>query len=112
MLIGKKARKNGRRAALKFVRSRWHIENTAFYQWTQYWRLDHVFHHTPNATMAVLLLWILAFNLLQLFVYRRLGRNRDPKDPTDTIRHVVEVMNRNVGAIPAPIPWAALANTS
>ena len=31
-----------------------------------------------------------AFNLLQLFIYRRLKRPRRPKDPTDTIRHIVE----------------------
>jgi hypothetical protein len=111
-IVGERARKIGRRAALNMVRSRWHIENTAFNQWTQYWNLNHVFHHTPNATLAILLLWILAFNLLQLFVYRRLGRPRNPADPTDTIRHVVEVMNRNVGTIPAPTPWAALADTS
>jgi hypothetical protein len=111
-IVGSKARKIGRRAALKTVRARWHVENTAFNQWVQYWNMDHVFHHTPNATLAILLLWILAFNLLQLFVYRRLGRLRNPDDPTDTIRHIVEVMNRNVGAIPAPIPWALLADTS
>ncbi len=111
-IVGKKARKIGRRAALKTVRARWHVENTAFNQWVQYWNLDHVFHHTPNATLAILLIWILTFNLLQLFVYRRLGRLRDPGDPTDTIRHIVEVMNRNVGTIPAPISWATLVDTS
>ena len=60
-----------------------------FYQWIQYWNFGHVFRHTPNALMAVLLLWALAFNLLELFVYRRLGRCRRPKDPTDTLRHIV-----------------------
>jgi len=111
-IVGKRARKLGRRAALKTVRSRWHIENTGFNQWVQYWNLGHVYHHTPNATLAVLLLWMLVFNLLQLFVYRRLKRQRDPKDPIDTIRHIVEVMLREVGALPAPIPWKALADTS
>ena len=43
----------------------------------------------------MLLLWILAFNLLQLFIYRRLGRSRRPKDPTDTIRNLVEVFIAN-----------------
>ena len=52
---------------------------------------------------------MLAFNLLQLFVYRRLKRPRRPKDPTDTIRHIVEVMLREVATLPAPIPWALLA---
>ena len=67
-----------------------------------------MFRHTQNALMSVLLLWTLAFNLLQLFIYRRLGRCRRPKDPTDTIRHIVEVMLREVATLPEPIPWAAL----
>lgn len=50
-----------------------------------------------------------AFNLLQLFVNRRLGRCRRPKDSTDTIRHIVEVMLRDVATLREPIPrWAAL----
>jgi hypothetical protein len=111
-IIGKHARKVSRRTALKIIRARWHIEDTAFNQWIQYWNLSHVFRHTSNALMAVLLLWTLAFNLLQLFVYRRLKRPRRPKDPTDTIRHIVEVMLRDVATLPEPIPWAALLNTS
>jgi hypothetical protein len=110
-IIGKRARNISRRTALKIIRARWHIEDTAFNQWVQYWNFDHVFRHTSNALMAVLLLWTLAFNLLQLFVYRRLGRPRRPKDPTDTIRHIVEVMLRDVATLPEPIPWAALLDT-
>ena len=69
--------------------------------------------HAQNALMAILRLWILAFNLLQLFLYRRLGRCRRPKDPTDTIRHIVEVMLREMATLPAPVPWATLLlNTS
>jgi hypothetical protein len=67
-----------------------------------------VFRHGQNALLAILLLWMLAFNLLQLFIYRRLGRCRRPKDPTDTIRHIVELMLREVATLPEPIPWAAL----
>jgi hypothetical protein len=111
-IIGKHARKLSRRTALKIIRARWHIEDTAFNQWIQYWNLSHVFRHTSNALLAVLLLWTLAFNLLQLFVYRRLKRPRRPKDPTNTIRHIVEVMLRDVATLPEPIPWAALLNTS
>jgi hypothetical protein len=111
-IIGKRARKLARRTALQIIRARWHIENTTFNQWIQYWNFGHVFRHTANALMAVLLLWALAFNLLQLFVYRRLGRCRRPKDPTDTIRHIVEVMLRDLATLPEPIPWAALLNTS
>ena len=107
-IIGKRARKLSLTTALKAVRARWHIENTAFNQWIKYWNLNHVFRHTANALLAVLLLWSLAFNLLQLFVYRRLKRPRRPKDPTYTIRHIVEVMSREVGTLTEPIPWGAL----
>jgi SEC-C motif/Transposase DDE domain len=107
-LIGQRARRLSRPTALRIIRSRWHIENTGFHQWTRYWNLSHVFRHGQNALLAVLLLWTLAFNLLQLFIYRRLGRCRRPKDPTDTIRLVVEVMLREVALLPEPIPWSTL----
>lgn len=110
-VIGKPARKLSRRTALQIIRARWHIENTAFHQWIQYWNLGHVFRHTSNALLAVLLIWALAFNLLQLFIYRRLKRARRPQDPTDTIRHIVEVMLRDLATLPEPIPWAALLDT-
>lgn len=112
-VVGERARQVSRLLALRITRARWHIENTCFHQWTRYWHLSHIFRHTPKALTAVLLLWTLAFNLLQLFIYRRLGRSRRPKDPTDTIRNLVEVMLREVGTLPAPIPWATLLlNTS
>jgi len=111
-VLGPRARRLSPRTALKITRARWHLEDTAFNQWIQYWNFGHVFRHTANAVSAVLLLWTLAFNLLQLFVYRRLKRPRRPKDPTDTIRHLVEVMLREVAALPAPVPWAALLDTS
>ena len=111
-IIGRRARQLSRRTALKISRSRWHIENTAFNQWVQHWNFAHVFRHTANALLAVLLLWTLAFNLLQLFVYRRLNRPRRPKDPTDTIRHIVEIMLREIATLPEPLPWKALLDSS
>jgi hypothetical protein len=111
-IVGKRARKVSPRLALRIIRSRWHIENTGFNQWVSHWNLSHVYRHNNNALMAVLLLWSLVFNLLQLFVYRRLKRERKPKDPTDTIRHIVAVMTRELGAIPEPIPWKALVDSS
>lgn len=109
-LVGK-ARKSGLRSALKTIRSRWHIENTAFNQWVQYWNLKHVFHHTANALLAIVMLWSLVFNLLQLFIYRRLKHQRKPKDPADTIRHIVEKMLRNLGSILHPFPWTDMVDT-
>ena len=110
--MGKRASKVGRRTALKITRARWHIENTAFGQWVKYWNLGRVYRHTSNAIQALLLLWSLVFNLLQLFVYRRLKRERKPKDPCDTIISIVAEMFRDVGAIPEPIPWGELVDTS
>jgi hypothetical protein len=107
-VVGERARQLSRQTALQIVRARWHLENTGFHQWIRYWNLNHVFRHTSNALLAVLLLWTLAFNLLQLFIYRRLSRCRRPKDPTDTIRHLVEVMLRELANLPEPIPWATL----
>lgn len=111
-IVGKRARQVSRRTALKIIRSRWHIENTAFHQWIQLWNLGHVFHHSANATLALLLIWMWAFNLLQLFIYRRLKRPRRPKDPTDTIRHIVEIMLREIATLPEPLPWRALWDSS
>jgi hypothetical protein len=111
-IVGNRARKVGRRTALKIIRSRWHIENTGFGQWVKYWNLGRVYRHTANAILAILLLWMLVFNLLQLFVYRRLKRPRKPKDPCDTIINIVAEMFRDVGAIPEPIAWEVLADAS
>jgi len=38
------------------------------------------------------------------FIYRRLKRPRRPKDPTHTIRHMVETMLREIAALPEPLP--------
>lgn len=105
MAVIGKANKLAPRQVLAVARGRWHIENTGFNQWVSYWNLKHVFRHTNNALSAILSIWMLAFNLLQLFIYRRLKRARRPKDPTDTIRHLVEVMARAMATLSAPIPW-------
>jgi len=111
-IIGKKAQKLSRRTAFMIVRSRWHIENTGFGQWVKYWNLGRVYRHTPNAIVAILLLWMLVFNLLQLFVYRRLKRPRKPKDPSDTIIGIVAEMFRDVATILEQIPCEVLAHAA
>ncbi len=111
-IVGKRARKTGRRTALEIIRSKWHIENTGFGQWVKYWNLGRVYRHTANAIEAILLLWMFVFNLLQLFVYRRLKRQRKPNDPCDTIISIVAEMFRDVGSILEPIAWGVLADAT
>ncbi len=111
-IVGNRARKVSRRTALTIIRSRWHLENTGFGQWVKYWNLGRVYRHTPNAIQAILLLWMFVFNLLQLFVYKRLGRERKPQDPCDTIISIVAEMFRDLGTIVEPIPWEVLADAA
>lgn len=74
-VIGRQTRALGTKAIHRIQRARWHEENTAFHQWSVYWNLGHVFRHTPGAICSMLLILALTFNLLQLFVYRRLRRS-------------------------------------
>jgi hypothetical protein len=54
--VSERARRVSRHTALKITRSRWHIENPGFNQWMQHWNLGHVYRHTANAILAVLLI--------------------------------------------------------
>jgi hypothetical protein len=60
------ARHLSRPTALKAMRSRWHIENTAFHQRGSYWNLEHAYRHTPAALHALFLIWMRPFNLLAI----------------------------------------------
>ena len=112
-VIGERARQVSRQLALRIIRARWHIANTIFYQWTQYWNLSHVFRHDQNALSAILIFVDARFQSSAAVHLSPAGAQSRPKDPTDTIRHLVEVMLREVATLPAPIPWATLLlNTS
>ena len=111
-VVGEAARRLPARTIHRLHRSRWHIENTLFNQITQYWNLEHVYRHTPNAIQAVTLIWILVFNLLNLFVYCRLRRPRVPRDPSDTIRDIVGQIAAAVASLRRRVPWALLLDTS
>ncbi|MBC7795004.1 MAG: hypothetical protein H7Z43_14965 [Clostridia bacterium] len=107
MILTGKARTIGRKTALRTMRARWHIENTAFHQWVTKWNLDHCYRHTPNAITAVILIWSIGFNLMQLFFYRRLKKPRKGRKSTDTIKICVKHMWRDMGALHGSVPWAA-----
>jgi hypothetical protein len=95
------------RQVLQVGRARWHIENTGFYQWSQYWEFAHVFTHDAEALPALFGLFFLAFNLLQLFLYRQLcsyGRDRG-KDVTRTIWRVIDEMMGELERLTRPLAW-------
>jgi hypothetical protein len=110
-MVGK-AKEASRLMALRILRSRWHIENTAFHQWVTKWNLDHCYRHTPNAITAVMLIWSIAFNLMQLFFYRRLNKPRTGRKVTDTIKALVTSLYADTCRLTTPVPWDALADSS
>ncbi len=107
LAVGKAAQRLSARQLLRVARARWHIENTGFNQWTQHWRFEHVFTSDGNAIAAIFALFFLAFNLLQLFVYRQLksyGRLRG-NDPTRTIARVVDILLADLHRLAEPVCW-------
>jgi hypothetical protein len=92
---------------LRVGRGRWHLENTGFCQWTKHWRFGHVFTHGKDAVPALFCLFFLAFNLLQLFVYRQLGgygRDRG-RDRTRTFCRLVDEMLGDLERLDRPVLW-------
>ena len=87
------------------MRARWHVENTAFHQWVKHWNLDHCYRHTPNAIEAMLQIFAIAFNLMQLFFYRRLRKPRRGRKAPDTIVGCVKLMWIDIGRLQSPVPW-------
>ena len=57
----------GAAAVRDIGRSRWKIENHAFGELTQHWRLTHCAHHHPVAVVALLWIKIIAFTLFRAF---------------------------------------------
>jgi len=107
LVTGRVTHRLSARQLLRVARARWHLENTGFNQWTQHWRFEHVFTTDANAIVAIFALFFLAFNLLQLFVYRQLrsyGRLRG-KDPTRTISRVVDILLADLHRLAAPVCW-------
>jgi len=112
MAILGKATRASRMMSLRILRARWHIENTAFHQWVTKWNLDHCYRHTPNAITAVMHIWMLAFNLMQLFFYRRLRKSRRGRRVTDTFIATIKMMWYGIGHLLTPVPWDLLPDSS
>ena len=58
-----------------------------------------------------MLIWSLAFNLIQLFFYRRLKKARYGREVTDTIQAVIRSFWIDLGSLNDPVPWDALHDT-
>jgi hypothetical protein len=94
MLVTGQATRLAPEKVLAVARARWHIENTAFHQWTTRWALAHVFRHHPQALRSLFWLFFAAYNLLTLFQYlhlRSYGRDCG-KSVTRTLSRLVDLM--------------------
>jgi predicted transposase YbfD/YdcC len=63
----------------KIIHARWGIENNIFRQLKNQWHMDHCFIHHENGLEATLMFMIIAFNLMQLFFFKRLKNFRRRK---------------------------------
>lgn len=61
----------------EMIHKRWDIENNGFRELKTKWHIDHCFMHHPRAIEAILYFIIIAFNLFQLFLYRRVQGFRE-----------------------------------
>jgi hypothetical protein len=94
MLVTGKATRLAPEKVLAVARARWHIENTAFHQWTTRWKLGHVFRHHPDGLRSLFWLFLAAYDLLTLFQYLQLrSYGRDcGKNVTRTISRLIDQM--------------------
>lgn len=109
-LVGK-AKRASPLLALRIMRARWHIEN-AFHQWVTKWKLDHCYRHQPNAITAIVHICAIAFNMMQLFFYKRLGKPRQGRKSTDTLVLCVKRMWLDISELDGPVPWHLLLDTT
>lgn len=56
----------------RIMHRRWDVENKTFHDLKTYWGFGHSYHHEENAFMVMRWLTVLAYNLFNLFYYRRM----------------------------------------
>ena len=69
------------------MRKRWDIENNGFRMLKTYFHADHCYVHGEGADEKVLMFIMMAFNLWELFLFRRLKKFREQKL---TRKHFIE----------------------
>lgn len=75
---------------------RWDIENCGFRQLKHEWHWDHPFVHTADAVLNLWLLMVVAANLFEVFVSRRLNTTRAGAEPFRTVAKELEALLRVV----------------
>lgn len=78
---------------------RWGIENHAFNLLTQYYHLEHCYHHHPAAMLAQMLILLIAFTLFM--AYARLHSQKIRQGQT-TLKDLVACL---ILALEADLPW-------
>ena len=71
------------------MRKRWHIENNGFRMLKTYFHADHNYVHGKGANEKILLFILMAFNLMELFLFRRLKDFREKKIPRYLIKEMI-----------------------
>ena len=77
---------------------------SAFHQLKHRWHLTHVMIHHETGTHAMVWLTLLAFTMMQLFLFRYLRRFRDSKQ---TIMQMVAMLREALPLLTEPIVWEA-----
>jgi hypothetical protein len=70
--------------AWKIAHRRWDEENSVFHWLKTYWNFDHVFSSDPHVIQAMYYIYLIAYNLFHLYIYRNL-RSFDFKKGTKKI---------------------------
>lgn len=71
------------------MRKRWDIENNGFRMLKTYFHADHCYVHGEGADEKILMFIMVAFNLMELFLFRRIKKFREQKM---TRTHMIEHM--------------------
>jgi hypothetical protein len=87
------------RQVIEILRWRWHIEN-GFHQLKHRWHLKHVMVHHATGTHAMVWITLLAFTLMQLFLFRYLRRFRESGQ---TIMQMMAELRESLARLIEPI---------
>lgn len=78
---------------------RWGIENQAFNLLTQYYHLEHCYHHEPRAMLAQMLILLLAFTLFMAYAKLHSQQIRLEQTTLKDLAHTLLL------ALEADLPW-------